>query len=338
MPDPIVAQDVQPADSSSAPALSSPDPTDALDRLSDVELTAWRMTGDLPRTSPVTDAAAASSPAQAVSDPPASTDALPGAASEAAEPALPAKTKARMDELLADRAKERDRADRAERHIREQEARRQPPPPDVRPAASSPAPAGSTAPDPESFPYGTSDPGYLKALTAHTVAETLASERAKWEDGQRQIRAKDESTRVIRGFEEKAAVARTKHADFDAVALLAPTEIQPGSATDLFILEDPAGGEVLYHLQSPANTAERRRILALGPLDQLKALVRLGDRLTAESPAARSTTAPPPAPTLITRATPADPVDRALAMGDSDEATGAYMRAQNARDLARLKR
>lgn len=338
MPDPIVAQDVQPADSSSAPALSSPDPTDALDRLSDVELTAWRMTGDLPRTSPVTDAAAASSPAQAVSDPPASTDALPGAASEAAEPALPAKTKARMDELLADRAKERDRADRAERHIREQEARRQPPTPDARPAASSPAPAGLTEPDPEAFPYGTSDPNFLRAMAKYEVQATLAAERTKWDDEQRQIRAKDESTRVMRGFEEKAAVARTKHADFDAVALLAPTEIQPGSATDLFILEDPAGGEVLYHLQSPANTAERRRILALGPLDQLKALVRLGDRLTAESPAARSTTAPPPAPTLITRATPADPVDRALAMGDSDEATGAYMRAQNARDLARLKR
>lgn len=336
MPDPSPIADASPAASSPAADLSASDPSDSLSRLSAPDLQTWKETGALPRTSPVTDAAAASSTATPVQDPAASTDASSQAASEPAEP-LHAKTKARMDELLADRTRERERADRAERHIREQEARRQPTP-DARPAAPSPAPAGLTKPDPEAFAYGTADPGYLEALTDYKVSATLASQRAEWDAGQRQIRARDEATRVISGFEAKAAEARAKHADFDAVALLAPTDIQPGSATDLYILEDPAGAEVLYHLQQSTNTAERRRILALGPLDQLKALVRLGDRLTAGAPAARSTSAPPPPPVLSTRATPADAVDRALAEGDSDAATGAYIRAQNARELARLKR
>jgi hypothetical protein len=331
-PSPVVV-DAAPAVSSAAP-VSTPDPTDALDALSAPELQAWRETGAMPGTAPVTDAAAASSTA-----PPdrqaASTDATsdPGSA-----PALKAKTQERIDQVLADRATERARAERAERRLADLEARHQPPPADARPAASSAAPGALTEPDPANFTYGTSDPGYVRAMSKYEVATTLAAERAAHDEGQRQIRAKDESTRVIRGFEAKVADAKSRHADFDAVAMLAPTEIPAGSATDLYILEAPAGAEILYHLQQPTNTAERRRILALGPLDQLTELVRLGDRLTAASPAARSTSAPTPPPILSTRATPADPVERALAAGDSDEATGDYIRAQNARAMQRLKR
>lgn len=328
--------DALPAASSAAADSSPVDAPDSLSALSAPELQTWRETGALPGTSPVTDAAAASSTATPVQDPAASTDATPGAASEA-DPARKGKTKERIDQVLADRARERDRADRAEARARDLEARHQPTP-DARPAASSPAPTTLVKPDPEAFAYGTADPGYLEALTDYKVAATLQKERETWDEGQRQIRAKDESTRVISAFETKAAEARAKHADFDAVAMLAPTEITPGSAADLWVLEDEAGAEILYHLQQPTNTAERRRILALGPREQLKELVRLGDRLTAASPAVRSTTAPPPPPILSTRATPGDPVERALAAGDSDDATGAYIRAQNARDLARLKR
>lgn len=339
MPDPIVAADALPAGSSPAadlsPVVADADP---LESLSAADLQTWRETGALPQ-SPVTDAAAASSPAPVVQDPPVSTETPAQAASEPADPPVHAKTKARMDELLADRTRERERADRLEQRNRDLERQRTAPPPaDARPAASSAAAAALVAPDPETFPYGTADPGYLKALTAHTVATTLAAERATWDEGQRQARVRAETDRVMTAFEQKTAEARTKHPDFDAVALQAPTEIQQGSATDLFILEDPAGADVLYHLQQPANTAERRRILALAPLDQLKALVRLGDRLTTGAPAPSSTKAPPPPPTLSTRATPSDPVERAWALGDSDEATGAIIAAENARELARLKR
>jgi hypothetical protein len=328
-----IALDARPAVSSAA---ADPSPVAAardLDSLSPTELATWRMDGSLPSTSPVTDAPAASSPAPAVQDPPASTDAPAQAASEPAD-STPAKTKARIDELLAERSHARARADRAEAHIRAQEARAAQPPPDARPAAPSPAPAGLTKPDPDAFPYGTADPGYLEALADYKVDARLATERSNWERGQQAERARTETTRVITAFEQKAEAVRAKYADFDAVALLAPTEIAPGSAVDLYILEAPAGADILYHLQSPANTAERRRILKLGPLDQLTELVRLGDRLTSASPPARSTSAPPPPPTLSTRATPGDPVERAIRDGDA----GAYIRAMNAREIAQRTR
>jgi hypothetical protein len=274
-----------------------------------------------------------------VQDPPASTDAPDQAASEPAtptdDPPLKAKTQARIDELLAERARERERADRAEQRNREYERTHQPSP-DARPAASSAAPAAASTlvkPDPETYPYGTADPGYLEALTDYKVAATLEKERATWEQGQAAARARDESQRVVTAFHEKAAKARARHPDFDAVALQAPTEIPAGSAADLWVLEDEAGAEILYHLQQPAQAAERQRILALGPREQLKELVRLGDRLTAASPPAKSTNAPPPPPVLGTRAAPGDPVEKAIA----DDDTAAYNAAMNRRELARLK-
>ena len=333
MPDPIVVPDGQPA-ASSAAAVPQLDPSsDPLEALSASDLQTWRETGAMPEVKTVP---AASSAATAVQDPPASTDALSVAASEPADP-IKAQTKARMDELIAERARERERADRAERRLADLDRQRQPPQ-DARPAASSPAPTGLVKPNPETFPYGTADPGYLEALTDYKVVIADQARRAEWMQSQQQDRARAESERVVRAFEGKAAEARTKHADFDAVALLAPTDIPPGSAADLWVLEDETGAEILYHLQQPANAGERRRILNLGPREQLKELVRLGDRLSGAAPAARSTQAPPPPNVLATRATPADPVERALAMGDGDDATAAYIKAQNARDLAARKR
>jgi hypothetical protein len=329
VPDPIVA-DAQPAASSAAVDPSPKSPADTLATLSEPELHTWRQTGDLPTpSSPVTDAAPASSSGPAVQDQPASTDApaQPAGSDPAASP-TPGADK-RIPELLRDRALERERGDRLERELRDIKARTQPPP-DARPAASSAAPAGLVEPDPETFPYGTSDPGYVKAVAKFEAAAFVAAERATWEEGQKAARAQEESTRVITAFEQKAAAARAKHPDFDAVAMLAPTEIVPGSAADLWVLEDEAGAEILYHLQQPTNAAERKRILALGPREQLKALVLLGDRLTADPAAARSTGAPPPPPTLATRATPGDAVAAAIRTHDA----GAYIREMNAREIA----
>jgi hypothetical protein len=263
-----------------------------------------------------------------VQDQPASTDAPAQAASEPAD--LKPKTQARFDRVLAERAHERDRADRAEAHIRQLEARHRQPPVDVRPAASSPAPAGLVKPNPDAFPYGTADPDYLEALTDFKVGVTLANERAARDQAEQQARMRDESQRVMTAFEAKTAAAREAHPDFDAVAMMAPTEIQPGTAAELWVLEDEAGAEILYHLQQPTNAAERRRILALGPREQLKELVRLGDRLTTPAGAARSTNAPPPPPHLATRATPGDLITSAVRTGDY----GAYKREADARELA----
>jgi hypothetical protein len=331
MPDPAPAPDAQPAASSAAPdasqIASTPDP---LESLSEPQLLEWRMTGKVPAASSVTTPPADSSPAQPGSSPAASTDArTPSAASEPAAKGA----EARIPELLADRARERERANAAERRLAELErATFQPPKADAKPAASSPAPAEDGRPDPESFPYGTSDPNYLEALADWKVDRRLAHERH-----QAGIRA--EGARVVQAFEQRAEAARGKYQDFDAVAMLAPTEIPQGGTVDLFVLEDPAGADVLYHLQQPANAGERRRILKLSPFDQVKALVRLADRLTGAPAVARSTSAPDPPVVLSSRATPGDAADRALAGGTDDQHTGAYMAEMNRREIAaRLKR
>jgi hypothetical protein len=336
LPDPIV-QDALPAASSAA---SLPD-TDPLDSLSESELAEWRVDGKTPaeRETPTAD----SSPATAVQDLPASTDAPSGAASEAAPRPDPRATENRIPELLADRARERERADRAERHIRDLETRQRQPQPDARPAASSPAPAGLVKPDPETFAYGTADPGYLEALTDYKVAVTLATERQMWEQGQRDLRARETQQRIDEAFLRQAEAAKAKHPDWNDAARRAINAIPEGSLIDRFFLEvqpdehGVGGAEVLYHLMQPAHAAELERLMRLPDVPQFTALQRLNDRLRS-SPAVLSTTAPPPPPTLSSRATPGDPVSRALAMGDSDEATGAFIRAENARDLLRLKR
>lgn len=333
MPDPIVAPDAQPAVSSPAADLSPAEPVDQLASLSESELHTWRMDGTLPTPSPVTTPPAVSSTAPPVQDPAVSTETPPQpVGSDPAASPTPGADK-RIPELLRDRAQEKDRADRAERRLADLEARHRQPSPDARPAVSSAAPAGPVKPNAQDFPYGSADPEYLEALTDYKVAATLAAERATWEQGQRQIRARAESDRVMAAFEAKAAAARAAHPDFDAVALKSETFIQPGSLADLFVLENTAdehgvgGAEVLYFLQQ--NPAEQQRILRLPTMDQVIALVRLGDRLKVGAPAT-STRVPAPPPTLSTRATPGDPVERALSSGDY----GAYKRAADAREIA----
>lgn len=329
MPDAAPAADAQPAAPSAAPDAPTLAPSDvSLDSLSGDQLLEWRMKGTLPSTPPVTTPTADSSPAE-----PGQSQAAPTGApsqSAASEPAAKG-ADARIPELLRDRAAERTRAERAERRLAELERATFVPParPDARSAAPSAAPATDDGrPNPETFPYGTSDPNYLEALADWKVDRRLAHER-------HQAGIREEGARVIAGFESRAEAARAKYKDFDAVAMLAPTEIPQGSAVDLFVLEDPAGADILYHLQQPANKTELKRILRLAPLDQLKTLVRLGDRLTTAPAAARSTHAPDPPTVLSSRATPGDAVDRALAADD----TGAYIAEMNRRDLARrLKR
>lgn len=339
--DPIVpVADAQPAASSAAADLSPAlEPADDLASLSATELATWRSTGDLPDKSPVTAPPAASPAATPVEGQAASTDAsLKPVGSDPAAPPVKG-AEARIPELLRDRAQEKERADRAERRLADLERQRPQPSPDARPAASSAAPAGLVKPDPEKFPYGTADPGYLEALADYKVDARLATERATWEAGQRQAKAEHESRQVFAAFEEKAAASRALHPDFDDVAMKATTDIPPGSLADLFVLENKAddlgvgGAEILYFLQQPANRAEQKRILALSTMDQMIALVRLGDRLKVRAPAT-ATSVPAPPPTLATRATPGDAVEQALASED----TGAYIREMNARELAAHKR
>lgn len=118
-----------PADSSPA----QPTDTDVLASLTSEQYTEWRKTGNLPDTSTPTDAESA--PAEPVEQA-TSTDVQPEAASEPAKPKK-SKTDTRFEELLADRKRERERADRLEREIAELRGRSH----ETKPAAPSPATA-----------------------------------------------------------------------------------------------------------------------------------------------------------------------------------------------------
>lgn len=281
----------------------------------------WRKTGQFPTATP------AASPAVAeVEDPPASTDATPEADSEPAEPAqkqaYKAKTEKRFQEILA-------RAERAEREL----ATLRQPKPDVRPA---PSPAATLAePNPDTFPYGTMDPGYVKALTAFQVATALETQRAEHAKADTEARTAAEASRVRESVSAQQTVAREKHTDFDAVAL-APWEegaaIAPGSLLDAWIWQSDLGMETLYALRQN-HSADIRRINALPQQQQIRELVKLEQKITAKPTLKTVSTAPDPGPTLGTRATAGDVVAAAIKRGD----TAAYKREMNAREIAARK-
>ncbi len=125
----------------------------------------------------------AASSAAVVEDPPASTDATPKPASELAPP-KPEKPKknadSRVEELLADRARERERADRYEREL---EALRKPP---TKEAASAPAAKPAT----ERFP------DYAEYLTEHPDAplNDYLDARDEWRDTRRAAQTAERET------------------------------------------------------------------------------------------------------------------------------------------------
>ncbi len=324
---------------SSAPAAPS------LESLTPSQYLAWRMTGDLPTNGhdPETPDAASSPAPTPVADPsPAAPDDQAPKPSSPADPPLAASTAKDMQRLLADRVRERERADRAERRLADLERAQQTPPPtrqDARPAVSSTAPVAAPKPNINDF-QDYSD--YVEAL-ADWKAEQKGE--ALWQRLEaRQAAAREEAEqaasrqRLAESWQTRVTAAKARHADFETVAFQQPTEIPEGSTPDAYILEMEDGADVLYHLQQ--NPTELQRILGLrlsnGQPDgakQLRELVLLGARLTADPSIPSSTKAPPPPPTLGTRASPTDPADRAMAEDDFV----AYKNAMNKRDLAARK-
>jgi hypothetical protein len=324
-------------DSSSPPSPAAPVPsvTDRLAALTPVERAEWRKTGTLP------DARPAEPPPAADGDsaPPDSTD-QSASDEDAAAPATdqpdpaPRRRKpanARFQELLDDRARERSLREAAERRLRDLEQQLQ------APRASAAAPAASAPATPEPPPdVGTFEDyaEYTKALAAYEVRQALAAERQRMTEEQRTAQQQAEQARIQQGFAARVQQARQKYADFDAVALDGPTAIPPGSLIDAWIWEADDGAEVLYHLQK--TPADLQRIQALLPFQQVKALVKLGDTLTAEPIPARRTLshAPEPPPTLQTRGTPSDEMQQAVKQKD----VAAYIAAANRRDLAAARK
>lgn len=315
--------DAQPDASSASPL----DPTTALAQASPEAYATWQKTGELPK--PTGELIDTSKPAEIDAAKPAeqatSTDARTPAASE---PAKKDKTEQRFQELLKERAKERERADRLERELA---ALKTPTPPvDATPAVSSAAPATDPEPNPDDltkYPDGAYDRKYFKDQAAWEARQVIKAERETAAQAAKQQRTDATAREKARAWADRVTAAQAKYQDFDAKAF-GPTEIEAGSPIDVWVMESEQGAELLYHLQS--HPEEVRRIAALPAVHQVRELARLEDKLV-PAPAKTITDAPAPPRTLGDRTTAhADAVARAIANKDS----GSYIDEMNRRELA----
>ena len=180
-----------------------------------------------------------------------------------------------------------------------------------------------------------------------------------------QQRTQEQQARAVaEKMVKKFEGARAKHADFDQVALNPDLVIPMGSVTDLFLLDSDHAGEVAYHLgQHPEilqgfygdhDLKTGRFTNKITPQRQFRALMEIEAKLAgdagagggagagARSAAAASSSsakpisqaARPPHQVSGTGTVAKDAVEQAVDDGDSES----YIRAQNAKELARLKR
>jgi hypothetical protein len=134
---------------------------------------------------------------------------------------------------------------------------------------------------------------------------------------------------VIQKWNEDVEKARTKHADFDAVALNKDLPLKEGTVPDVFILESPQGADVLYYLGK--NPGELERINGLNPIAQARELTKIELKVSGNSSASAKpiTQAPRPPHQVSGKGTVTkDSVEAAVEEQDAD----AYMREQNSRD------
>lgn len=147
----------------------------------------------------------------------------------------------------------------------------------------------ATEPKPTATKAGEAFPAFDAWLLKHPDQsyDDYTDARADFRYDQRQaadLKAKAETEakaaqgQVEAAWGKRVEAAREKYDDFDAVAINRPTKIPIDSAINVFIFDDEHGADVLYHLQSHAEEVDR--LLALGPLQQVKALTLLTQRLT----------------------------------------------------------
>jgi hypothetical protein len=152
---------------------------------------------------------------------------------------------------------------------------------------------------------------------------------------------------VAEGFAKKLEPVREKYQDFVSVALNPDLVIPRGSATDIFLLDSEHAGEVLYYLgQHPEilqgfygehDPKAGRFVNKINPAQQFRKLAQIeGTFSGTQTPPAKPVTqaARPPHQVSGKGTVAKDAVDQAVEDGDFET----YQKAQNAKDLARLKR
>lgn len=336
--------DAQAADSSPAPSTPA---TFDLGSLNESERTEWRLSGKLPEPKAAEESAApdVSSPADSTPAEPveqvASTDALPEAASE---PATPRKSKAdaRFQELLAERQRERDRADTAERRLAAMEARQT-----KQDAVPAPSPASATEfPAYDVWAQQHDDGSYEDYLLGRfehiqTQKQTVAQQHQAAEQFSRtaQERVETFTARYREALAADASLPTRINArlyDLKTVdaCLQSGEPVTALNAVAQEIVESPHAVKLLTHLSDHPD--ELATLSSLSPAAVIRAMAKLESQLDLPAIPPRKTvsTAPALTTTLGSRpAVPGDPLKAAITSGDYPR----YRDAMNARDMAGVK-
>ena len=333
-----MTNDAQPAESSPAPSTSKPFD---LETMSQEERTNWRLTGDVPKDTPAETETPASSPADSTPAEPAeqaaSTDASSTAASEPATPANP-KTEARFKEILAERTRERDRADKAERELQALRAQQ------TKSDVPAPSPASAKEfPDYDSWSQAHPEQGYDDFLLdkfQHVQTQQKAIEQ--------QVAAQEAFTRTA---QERVTAFTGRYREALSADATLPTRIDPRlydlktvdaclqagepvtalNAVAQEIVESPQAVKLLVHLSEHPDTLAS--LASLSPAAVIRAMARLESQLDTPAipPPKTISSAPALTTTLGTRpAVPGDPISSSVRSGDFD----AYRKAMNKREMA----
>lgn len=335
------------------PAAAPQDPQAFLDKASPAETLEWRKTGKFPTDKPKTETPATSKETSA-----SGTDGT-AAASETASEQEARRSKGtpapqRINELLAERKRDRERIAELERKVATPKAEEKP----ASATGTETAKPGTAEPPakpkmndknadgtPKYKDYGTWEDA--KDQWIEDRATEKAAARLRTEDQQRSQQAEerkasetwktrvDDTAKSIADFGEVInAAIEAKHPIF--------TKVPVGSVLEHFIYRVAEHGpQMLYHFVKVPGEFER--ILAIRDRFQLdRELFKIDESFATASadtekknlPAPKVTEAPPPARTLAGRGTkPADEVASAVRDGD----TARYIREANAREIAALK-
>ena len=172
----------------------------------------------------------------------------------------------------------------------------------------------------------------VNAMVPEMVKQVLKQEAEARE-------AAKEQEKVTKAWMKTVDAAVEKHPDFGKVVdTPRMTELIPGDSTlNAIIVDSEMGGEILYHLASHQDEAER--IAALGPLAQAREIFRLEASLRGSSAPVSTEVPPPPKIVGTGETTPLDPVAKALKDGATDQnAFRRYVSVANHEDLEKSRK
>lgn len=317
----------------------------------------WQLTGTVPERltkpeSATTDAPADSSPAE----PAAQASDASAAPSAAATPAKPVKKNAdtRVQELLAERARDREEAAR----LRGQLEALQRPAPDAKPAAPSAAPTQAEYERYLAMP-GAPNEADFDNYGKFTAAMSVFIADQRWQEHTAHAQQRAQREHHERAFQKTVTDATQRINDrltadptfrerIDPALLdippasLLPEGMRVGPHHVLAdeLLKSPVNAELLEHFSTDDGRKDWRRLCAMPPTELLRAFGRLEARFEGSASAPASAPVPKhvssaPEPQIVLGARgndSADPIAKALKDKDFER----YTRLANQRDLASI--